>query len=337
MTVFVTGATGVLGGRIVGELANRGHAVLGLARDDEGETIVERRGGRPVRGDVLDAASIREAVGDESVDAVVHAATKLPSQTKTDAAYWERNDRVRLEGARNLLDVLGDRIEQFVFPSVVWVARQPDGSRFDETAERHPDRATQSAADTEDFLREAGGERNFAVSILRLGLLYGPDGGHTRTFAENLLAGDLPILGRGLLGRRDTELSLVHADDAAGAVATAVDDRVAGLYHVVDDEPVTTADYLETFADRLDAPEPNRIPWWVARPMAGKDTVRFMTSPFPTTNDRFKAETDWEPTYRSYREGLGQIVEAWKADGTLAELRDEPAREATNAAGGSPA
>jgi len=152
------------------------------------------------------------------------------------------------------------------------VARQPDGSAFDESAERHPDRATRSAADTEDYLRDAGDEWGFDVAILRNGLFYGPDDDLTRTAAAQLLAGDMPIIGGGLLGRRDATLSYVHVDDAGRATAAAVEAGIDGIYHVVDDEPVTVAAFMRTLADLVDAPEPSRIPWWVARPFAGSSS-----------------------------------------------------------------
>lgn len=321
MRVFVTGATGVYGHRIVSQLSDSGHDVVGLTRSADGRAVVERHGGDPVTGDLLDRDALASALDGRDVDAVVHAATRLPPVTKTDAAYWERNDRVRVDGAENLLAVLGDDVDRFVFPSVAWVARQPDGSAFDETAERHPDRSTQSAADVEDLLDEASDEFGFEVTVLRNGFFYGSDCRHTRTFAENLLAGDLPIVGGGLLGRRDATFSLIHADDAASAVAAAVDADVSGRYHVVDDDPVPVADYLSTFAEVLDAPEPSRFPWWLVRPLAGKDLVRFMTSSFPTTNEKFRRATGWEPAYPTYRDGLDAIVETWRADGTLAALR----------------
>jgi nucleoside-diphosphate-sugar epimerase len=334
--VFVAGATGVLGTRLVDRLTNRGHEVYGLTRDEAGAAAVETNGGVPVRGDVLDPDSLHEAVGDRELDVVVHAATKLPAKAKTSAEYWQENGRVRRQGARNLVAVLGDRTDRFCFPSVVMVARQPDGSAFDEDSERHPDRTTQSAADVEDYLWQAEDEHGFEATILRTGFYYGPDSAHSRLFAENLLAGEFPIIGGGLLGRQDAELSLLHVDDAASAFADAIDAEVTGLYHVVDDEPVTAAEFLRTFADLLDAPEPSRIPWWLAWPLAGTDNVRFMTSPFPTSNDRFRGATGWEPAYPTYREGLRQVVETWERDGTLAELRgDGAAEEPVAAAGGS--
>lgn len=320
MNVFVSGATGVLGRRVIERLDDRGHEVVGLTRDDAGGDLVETRGGTAHRGDVLDQRSLEPAA--EDVDAVVHAATAIPTKTKPTDADWAENDRVRLEGARNLVAAFGERAELFLFPSVVWVARQPDGSPFDEDAELDPDRATQSAVAVEEYLADAGAEHGFDATVLRYGFFYAPDAAHTRQFGRQLLAGDLPIVGGGLLGRRDAELSLIHADDAAGAMASAIDGGTAGTYHVVDDEPVTPADLFSALAERLDAPEPSRVPGWLARFFVGKQTVDMLTSPMPTSNARFKDDVGWEPTYPTYREGLDQVVADWVDDGTLRETRD---------------
>ncbi|WP_340101214.1 NAD(P)-dependent oxidoreductase [Salinibaculum salinum] len=325
MHVLVSGATGVFGHRIVDQLTDHGHTVFGLTRNDAGTSVVESHGGTPVVGDLLKPDTLETAVGERDVDVVVHAATRLPPETKTTAEYWERNDRVRLDGAKHLLDAVGDDIDQFVFPGVVWVARQPDGSTFDVNSPRHPSRSTQSAADVEDLLGEESDRQAFDATVIRMGFFYAPDGRHTRTFAENLLAGDLPIVGGGLLGRRDAELSLIHADDAARAVTVSVDESIAGLYHVVDDRPVTVAEYFRTFAELLDAPVPRRVPWWIARPLAGKDMVRFLTTPMPTISEKFRRATDWAPEYPTYCNGLQQIVRTWEDDGTLAAMRGEAA------------
>ncbi len=326
MRVFVTGATGVLGPRLVERFADRGHEVVGLARDDEGAGLVEERGGVSRRGDVLDPESLERAMDD--VDAVVHAATHFPVKLKPTEDDWERNDRVRLEGARNLLRAAGG-VEQFLFPSVVWVARQPDGSAFDEDADRHPDRATQSAADVEDLLRKRAARDGFDATVLRCGFFYAPDAGHTRFWGEKLLAGDMPVVGGGLLGRRDASLSFLHVDDAARAFAGPLDADASGLYHVVDDEPATGAEFFEEFADLLDAPEPRRIPGWLARLFVGKTNAKGFTSPMPTTSERFRRDVGWEPAYPTYREGLRQVVETWREDGTLRELHGDATSDAS--------
>ena len=124
------------------------------------------------------------------------------------------------------------------------------------------------------------------------------------------------------LARRDAELSLVHAEDAARAFAAAATSEATGLYHVVDDEPVTFAALLSAFADRLGAPAPRRVPAWLAKRLAGADFVRTVASPMPTSNDRFRAAVDWEPTYSTYREGLDDVVESRVDSGVLVETAD---------------
>ncbi len=327
MTVFIAGATGVLGRRLVDRLTDREYEVVGLVRDERGEQIVERLGGAARRGDVLGPETLERAI-DDDVEVVIHAATAIPDSTKPSDDEWARNDRVRLEGVRNLLAAAPSGLRQVVFPSVVWVARQPDGSRFDETADRHPDRATRSAAAVEDLLVERATEDGFDAAVLRCGFFYAPDARDTRDWGERLFDGELPIVGGGLLGRKDADLSFVHADDAASAFVAAVEAEASGLYHVVDDEPVTGAAFFETFADLLDAPEPNRIPAWLARFFVGKVNAKGFTNPMPTTNQKAKRELGWEPAYPTYREGLRQVVETWEADGTLADLRGEPTGEA---------
>jgi nucleoside-diphosphate-sugar epimerase len=317
---MVTGATGVLGRRVVGRLADRGHDVVGLVRDDAGAATVSERGGAPVRGDVLEPETLPDAT--EGADVVVHAATAIPTADKPSDEDWARNDRVRLEGAGNLVEASGGDVDRFLFPSVVWVARQPDGSAFDETAERRPDRATRSAAETEDLLRSASDEYGFDVAVLRFGFFYAPDAAHTRQWGELLLERKLPIVGGGLLGRRDAELSFVHADDAGRATAEAVEAGTTGLYHVVDDEPTTPAEFFRTFADLLDAPEPRRVPGWLARFFVGEVAAELLTSPMPTSNETFATEVGWTPAFPTHREGLEQVVETWLDDGTLRETGD---------------
>ena len=329
MRVFVAGATGVLGKRLVDRLSDRGHDVVGLVRDDAGEQLVEARGGTARYGDLLDPSTL-DAVVDADTDVLVHAATAIPDSTKPTDAEWAHNDRVRLDGMQNLLAAAPDGLQQVVFPSVVWVARQPDGSAFDETANRHPDRATESAAAVETLLADQ--PTDLTTTVVRNGLFYAPDARETRTWAEQLIDRKLPIVGGGLLGRRDVPLSVVHVDDAASAACAAIDREAGGIYHIVDDEPVTGAEFFGTFADKLDAPQPLRIPGWLAQFVVGKPNAKTMTEPMVTTNEKARRELDWEPTYGSYRAGLKQVLETWADDGTLEAILGDSTTETADSA-----
>ncbi|WP_458206889.1 NAD-dependent epimerase/dehydratase family protein [Haladaptatus sp. NG-SE-30] len=323
MNVFVAGATGVLGRRLVTELTDSGHTVVGLTRDTRGDEIVAERGGEPRRGDVLDRESLLTAA--ENCDVLIHAATAIPTSRKPTEEEWVRNDRVRVEGARNLVSVATEiDARRLLLQSITWLARQPSGESFDEDSPPNPDRTTKSADDAERIVQRGADEHDFEVGILRCGWFYAPDSPHTRQMGSGLLDGKFPILGGGLFGRQDATLSILHVEDAARAFATAAESDATGLWHVTDDEPVTLATFLRTFADRLGASEPRRIPGWLLRPVVGKASVRLLTSSAPTSNERFRETLDWEPRYPTYREGIADVVETWREEGTLAEMAGTP-------------
>lgn len=310
MHVFVAGATGVLGSRLVARLADRGHDVTGLTRDDVGDEVVTDSGGTPVRGDVTES-SVRDSVGD--VDCVVHAATAVPTG-KPSEADWDRDERVRREGARHLAAAAAERDARYVGQSVVWVVRSPNGGgTVTPDDDPRPTRATRPAAEAERLARENHPE----PVVLRGGWYYGPDAAHTRQLGEQLLAGRLPIPGAGWVGRGDATLSYLHTEDAARAFVAAVEGAATGTYHVVDDDPTTFAAFLRRFADELDAPSPRRLPAWLLRPVLGRSAVRLFTTDTVADNDRFRASFDWEPQYSSYEDGLSQVVDAWRDAGTI--------------------
>ena len=126
-----------------------------------------------------------------------------------------------------------------------------------------------------------------------------------------------------MTGRRgETTVPLLHTADAARAMASAVEADASGVWYVVDDEPASTDEFFGEFARLLGVDEPGRVPGWLARLLVGRDTVRFLTNSFPTTNDRSVDAVGWEPEYPTYREGLESTVESWLADGRLVVTAD---------------
>jgi 2-alkyl-3-oxoalkanoate reductase len=166
--VLIAGSTGVLGRRLVQQLSNRGHEVLGLTRNAKGDQTVRFGGGQPVRANLFESDEIVSAI--ESCDAIIHAATAIPKKQRFSATDWELNDKIRTLGVQVLTDVARrTEAKQLVFQSIVWVARPVDQSPFDEDGPVNPDDVTRSAAVAERMTLETGDEHSLTPTILRGG------------------------------------------------------------------------------------------------------------------------------------------------------------------------
>ena len=101
MRVFLAGATGVLGVRLLPLLVADGHEVAGMTRSQA--ALVAELGGQPVVCDVYDAAGLRAAVAAFAPELVLHQLTDLPDDVADLEASLAANRRIRDEGTRNLL------------------------------------------------------------------------------------------------------------------------------------------------------------------------------------------------------------------------------------------
>jgi nucleoside-diphosphate-sugar epimerase len=315
MRVFIAGSSGVLGRRLVRQFVSRGHSVIALVRSPKAESTVREAGGEPHHADLFDAESLARAA--EGCDTVIHAATAIPVKQKTIPADWAMNDHIRRKGTRCLTEAAAKiGAKTYLQQSIAWVARPKDESPFDEGSPTLPEPPVQSAIDAETIAREAESAEGFTVLILRGGFFYDSESAHTRMLADALRKRQMPVIGSG-----DAEWAMIHSDDAASAYVAAAEKPKSGVWHIVDNELVQVRAFLKEFAARLGAPAPRRIPVWLARWLAGEQTVEYFTRSTRTTNARFRRDFGWMPRYPTHREGLDQIVAAWKA---------EAARQATS-------
>jgi nucleoside-diphosphate-sugar epimerase len=138
--------------------------------------------------------------------------------------------------------------------------------------------------------------------VLRFGVFYAPDSTHSQAMVR---AARRRI---GLaVGSPHGYMSSIHGDDAAAAVL-AVLDADAGVYNVVDDEPVTRRAYFAALGAAVGHARPFLFPGRAAR-LTGK-RASTLTRSQRVTNAAFKAETGWAPRYPSVREGWPAVVAA---------------------------
>ncbi len=123
MTVLVTGGTGVVGGAVVRHLVAAGRSVRGLSRSDEGDTAVAGLGAEPVRGDVLDDASLAAAL--EGVDVVYHLAG-VNSFCVADPGPMLR---ANIDGSRKVVEAArGAGVRRLVYTSSAAALGEPEGT-----------------------------------------------------------------------------------------------------------------------------------------------------------------------------------------------------------------
>jgi NAD(P)-dependent dehydrogenase (short-subunit alcohol dehydrogenase family) len=147
MRVFVAGATGVIGVRLVPLLVAAGHEVAGMTRSPEKAESLRRLGAEPFVCDVFD----RDALGHIDADVVIDQLTDLPDDVEELPASFDANDRMRTEGTRNLIDAAGGA--RVLAQSIAW----PATGKRQEAVEEH-----------ERMVLDRGGV------VIRYGQLYGP-------------------------------------------------------------------------------------------------------------------------------------------------------------------
>ena len=121
MRIFLAGASGVIGIRLLPLLAGAGHVVAGMTRSPSKLAELETLGAEPVLCDVYDAEALTAAVVRFAPDAVMHQLTDLPDDAAQIPELSARNDRIRSEGTRNLLaaaKTAGAR--RFYAQSIAW-------------------------------------------------------------------------------------------------------------------------------------------------------------------------------------------------------------------------
>ena len=321
MRVFVAGASGAIGTRLVPQLVDRSHQVIGTSRSADKAEQIRALGADPVALDLLDARAVRKAVLEAAPDAIVHQATALAElnfSRNFDRTFAETN-RLRTEGTDALLAAArAAGVERFVAQSYASsrTAREggPVKTEADPLDPAPPAKAKQSFA-AMGYLEQAVTE--FGGIALRYGVFYGAanDG-----LIEPVRKRQYPIIGDGA-----GVASWIHLDDAAAATVLALEHDGPGIYNIVDDEPAPVREWLPVLAEALGAEPPRRFPRWLARLVAGDVAVVMGTESRGASNAKAKRELGWEPHHPSWRDGFAA---AYTSTNPAERSKSDPAARA---------
>jgi len=309
MKVFVAGASGALGRPLIRQLVAAGHEVTGMTRREERAAEIRDAGASAAVCDVFDAGALNAAVAAAAPEAVVHALTALPSSFKPKSDYLAATNRVRTEGTRNLVAAARAAGARRLIAEGVGFFYEPEGDWVkDEEARLFVDAPGRFAAALDALVeleQRVTGADGLEGVVLRFGWFYGPGTYYAAdgSMAEETRKRRNPVIGAGT-GR----FSFVHIDDAAAALVAALDRGTPGVYNVVDDEPAEQREWLPAYAEALGAKPPRRVPYWLARLVAGADLASTAISMRGASNAKAKRELGWQPAHPSWREGFRESL-----------------------------
>jgi nucleoside-diphosphate-sugar epimerase len=303
--VLVAGGTGVLGRRAVRELVRAGHRPTVLSRSAESDDLLRDTGAMPVRVDLFDWRSVRQAVAGH--DTVFNLATNIPPPDKGfQRKAWVSNDRVRIEGSKMLAEAArSEHVSRFIQESITFPYRDNGSEWIDETSPLAPTWNTRSALQAEANARNLA-EQGIITVILRFAALYAWDASYTRFSIDYASGGKAPLLGD---PRR--YYTMIHADDAAKAIVAALD-IPAGTYNVAESEPLTRAELLQIMARAVGRSGLRRAPDWLVKLIGGEAAGVVMRSQ-RVSNEALRGVSDWVPEFASARTGWSTVVDESRA------------------------
>jgi len=307
MKIFVAGATGAVGKRLIPLLVAGGYEVVAMTRSPEKVDSLNAAGVEPVVADGLDRTAVMEAVTKAEPEVVVHqmsSLTGIKSFKKFDKEFALTN-RLRTEGTNHLLEATraagARRLIAQSFGNWNYertgTGLKSEEDPLDPEPPANQRRSIQAIRHLEQAVVRADGIEGV---VLRYGNFYGPGTGFALDgdLVKLVRKHNLPIVGDGC-----GVWSFIHMDDAASAAIAAIA-SAPGVYNIVDDEPAPVAEWLPDLARAIEAKSPRRVPVWLGRLAIGEVGVSMMTQIRGASNAKAKREMGWAPRYRSWRNGF---------------------------------
>ncbi len=255
MRVFLTGATGFIGGRVARDLRARGDEVVCLARSPEKATELSRIGCVLVPGGLSEKAAI--ATGMKGADAVIHGAAvyEVGIPKSEHPQMYEAN----VVGTENVLRAaLEEKIPKVVYISTIGAFGNTHGEVVDETY-RHPGGShtsyyEETKVQAHEIAHRLIDEERLPCVIVQPGGVYGP-GDHSAVGSQmkQFMAGRMPMIAFPDLG-----MNMVHVDDVAEGVLLALDKGEIGESYVLGGQITTMREMIETLASVSGKKAPKR-------------------------------------------------------------------------------
>lgn len=286
MKIFLTGATGYIGGAVAEALQAAGHTVAGLARSVEAEQTLKNRGLTPVRADLKSPQSMADGIG--SSDGIIHAGTTNDGRADQDAI-------------RAMIEALKGTNKPLVYTSGVWVLGNTGETPADESAPVQPVPIVAWRPGVEREVLESHSQGVGGI-VIRPVIVYGRGEGLAGMFVQSANeTGAARYIGDG-----QNRWSVVHVEDLADLYVRAFEKAKPGsLYHGAGGSAFRTREIAEAASFGADAGGMTES-WPVedAREKLGAYLVDALLLDQVVSGDKARRELGWEPAAISLLEDL---------------------------------
>lgn len=241
MQVFLTGATGYIGGAVADRLRAAGHELTGLARTDASAAKLTAASIRPIPGDLSDPQSV--GAGARAADAVINLAT----------TYDPAVDGPAIDA---ILDALAGSDKPFIYTSGIWSHGDTGGQVVDESSPPRPAALVAWRQAVEDRVRD-GAKRGIRTVVIRPAIVYGRGAGIPAGFVESARKeGAARYVGTG-----DNRWPFVHVEDLADLYLLALDRAPAGTLLLGTTGPAIPVREVAAAASRGAGAEGRTVGW----------------------------------------------------------------------------
>lgn len=309
MRIFVAGATGAAGRPLLPRLVQAGHLVAGMTRSPQRAAAIRAAGADPIVCDVFDYPRLAWAIAEARPDVVIHQLTDLPPafDAKRLAAQYGANNRIRIEGTKNLLAAAREaRVRRFVVQSLAtWYAPGPGLKTEEDPLWLDAPEPVAGGVRAVQAMEAAVLGSGLQAVVLRYGSFYGPGTWYEAggSIGERVRAGSYPLIGPG-----NGVSSFLHVEDAASATLAALAEPASGIYNVADSDPAPAREWLPELAEALGGPKPKRVPLFMARLSGWRGVIDWQHRMAGVSNEKIRRELRWEPRFWSWREGFRNAV-----------------------------
>jgi 2-alkyl-3-oxoalkanoate reductase len=231
MRVFLAGATGAIGRRLVPQLVDHGHQVTATTRSADKTGLLRGLGAEPVVVDGLDAVAVGESVARAEPEAIIHQMSSLagtPDMKHFDRWFATTNE-LRTRGTEHLLATASAAgVERFAAQSYTGWTNVREGGPVkseDEPFDPSPPKEQTRTLAAIRFLEQAVLDAPLEGIVLRYGSFYGP--GASESLVELVQKRKMPLVGDGA-----GIWSWIHLDDAAAAAVAALEHGRRGVYNI---------------------------------------------------------------------------------------------------------